>query len=327
VRRSFYLFGIFKQHEFKVPIISVGNLTFGGTGKTPFTMYLSKYFIEKKKRVLILMRGYKGRLEKGSGLLTAGKKLGFNPFDFGDEALLLAKNLENTSVAVGKNRVLNLRKYFDEVSPDIVILDDGHQHLKLKRNINVVLFDAMLPLSSYKVAPSGYLREGLGALNAADIVIVNRVDQVRLDKVEALKNKIKKYLNPGVPVLDASYVASGIYDKENRFIAPCTFLKGKNIICFAGIAGPESFFKLVETIGGNILDKIVYPDHHSYDQEDIKILHEMAKDKSAICLTTEKDIVKVRSLPQSENIKYLEIKLSFADGAESLYKMLDELMC
>ena len=104
VRRFAYNYGVFKRNKFQVPIISVGNLTFGGTGKTPITLWIAEYFNSRERKVMILMRGYKGKLEHSSGILRSGKKIGFNPFYFGDEALLFARRLQNVSVVVGKNR-------------------------------------------------------------------------------------------------------------------------------------------------------------------------------------------------------------------------------
>lgn len=290
-------------------------------------MYLSKFFSDRKnKRVLILTRGYKGRLEKSTGLLKSDKRLGFNPLDFGDEALLLAKNVHNACVAVGRDRVDNLRRYFSEVSPDIVILDDGHQHLKLKRNLNIVLFDALLPLSSYKVAPVGYLREGMTALSAADIVVINRVNQAEKLKVRQLESMILNYAGPSVPIVKSSYRAVGFCDKDYKKVKEKNFILNKKVVCFAGIANPDSFFKLVEELGGEIVDQIVFSDHFNYSSSEIESIVRKAESLDALCITTEKDIVKVRSLSSSKRIFYLEVGLEFNEGEGKLIQLLNELV-
>ncbi len=142
LRRAAYRYGTFEQRHFKVPIISIGNLSFGGTGKTPFTLWLAENLAKRNKSVMILMRGYKGKLEHQSGILRGGAKIGSTPLDFGDEAILLSRRLPEAAVVVGKNRADNLDKYFDEVRPDVVLLDDGHQHLRIARQLNFVFFDA-----------------------------------------------------------------------------------------------------------------------------------------------------------------------------------------
>ena len=155
IRRFAYKTEIIKSHEFEVPVISIGNLTFGGTGKTPFTMWISRFFNDLDKKVVILTRGYKGKLEHKSGIIRSSNKFGHNPFEYGDEPLLMARRLDKTSIIVGKRRADNLKYYFNKERPDIVLLDDGHQHLKIKRSLNIVLFDCLIPMKSYKVAPLG----------------------------------------------------------------------------------------------------------------------------------------------------------------------------
>src|SRR5690606_13385277 len=118
VRRFFYTYGYLQQNVFQVPIVSIGNLTFGGTGKTPFTLWLSEFYARNDLKVMILMRGYRGQLEKSSGILHGGRKLGYNAFEYGDEPLLLARRLEKASIVVGRNRSENLRYHYDREQPD-----------------------------------------------------------------------------------------------------------------------------------------------------------------------------------------------------------------
>jgi tetraacyldisaccharide 4'-kinase len=315
IRRFFFSYGIFRQNHFQVPIISIGNLTFGGTGKTPFTLWLSKELGKQSKRVLILMRGYKGNLEHGSGLLKSGVRLGYNPFEYGDEALILARRLQNTFICVGKKRSENLEHYFDEVSPDVVVLDDGHQHLRLNRDLNIVLFDSLMSLEKYKVAPRGYMREGFTALKDAQVAILGRANQVTRHKLDELKRIIKKY-NPRIDFAEFCYRPTGFFNISYEKIFDVNYLIGKKVICVAGIASPESFFKNIEMLGIDVIHQVSYPDHHYFKTEEITQLIEMAEKENAYIITTEKDIVKIRRIADSDRILYMEIAVHFLDGED-----------
>lgn len=324
-RRFMYNYGIFKKNYFQVPIISIGNLTFGGTGKTPFTLWLSEYLGRThSRRVLVLMRGYKGKLENGSGLLRSGARLGYNPFEYGDEALLLARRLKNTFIAVGKKRSQNLAHYFDEVSPDVVLLDDGHQHLKLDRNLNIVLFDSLMSLDKYRVAPQGYMREGFTALKDADIVVLGRADLVTRHKLNSLKSLIIKY-NPRIIFSEIRYKSTGLFNISGEKVFDIENLVGKRVICIAGIASPSAFFKYVETLGIEIIQQVSYPDHHYFKTEEITRLIELSKNEDAYILTTEKDIVKMRRVVDTDRLLYVEIKVEFISGEEEVKRTINSI--
>lgn len=321
IRRFMYNYGLIKQNYFQVPIISIGNLTFGGTGKTPFTLWLSEYLGQTNKRVLVLMRGYKGNLEHGSGLLKSGARLGYNPFEYGDEALVLARRLKNTFIAVGKKRSENLEHYFESVSPDVVLLDDGHQHLKLNRNLNIVLFDSLMSLDKYKVAPRGYMREGFSALKDADIAVLGRADLVTRHKLDTLKRVIKKF-NTRISFAEICYKPTGFYNISYEKAFDIEHLVGKRVICVAGIASPYSFFKNIEKLGIEIIHQASFPDHHYFKAEEIDQLIEMAEKEDAYILTTEKDIVKIRRVADNERILYMEIKIHFLQGEKETKEII-----
>ena len=208
LRRSFYEYGLLKKEYFKVPIISVGNISFGGTGKTPMIIYLTGKVSELGLTPAVLTRGYKGDLEHKSGLIKGGQRFRSNPKQFGDEPLLISRKMNKGAVIVGKNRARNLRKYFHQVSPDVVFLDDGFQHIQLYRSFNVVLFDSALPLSRYKTAPLGYLREGLTALKDADAILLSRADQVSSEKMDELTSFLEKYHRRGI-IIEVFSTTSG----------------------------------------------------------------------------------------------------------------------
>lgn len=324
VRRFSYDYGLIRRNRFQVPIISVGNLTFGGTGKTPVTLWIGDYFNRRGLKVMILMRGYKGKLEKSSGIIRSGKKIGFNPFLFGDEALLFARRLTNVSVVVGRNRSANLEHYFESERPDIVLLDDGHQHLKLRRNLNIVLFDSLLPLSQYKVAPSGYLREGMNALADADLVILTRADQASAEQKKSLCSLLKSKLDPHVKILEARYVAQGLANAVTGDILPSAHLAGRACYLIAGIASPESFIRMIESIGGHVVGEAFFPDHHFYTTEEVGNILREAASRDAIVVTTEKDIVKLRRIVDEDRLYYLQIGVDFMNEEKVLVDLLED---
>lgn len=326
VRRFFYTYGYLGQNVFQVPIISIGNLTFGGTGKTPFTLWLSEFYARHDLKVMILMRGYRGKLEKSSGILRGGRKLGYNPFDYGDEPLLLARRLETASIVVGRNRSENLRYYFANEKPDVVLLDDGHQHLKLYRDLNIVLFDALMPLERYKVAPRGYMREGFTALKDADLVVIGRADQANRENIESLKELIRGYAPPGTIFAEIGYRPSGVFNARTSARMDVQALQGRKVICLAGIASPVSFYALVESLGADIIERHTFPDHHYFTGEEVHAIVEAARERDAMVLTTEKDMVKLRRVSDDEIVHYLEINVVFLNGAKETETLLLKAM-
>lgn len=317
LRRFAFKMGVLKSSTFEVPIISIGNLSLGGTGKTPFTLWIGNYLNDSlSKKTMVLTRGYKGELENSSGVINTGKKISENPFVFGDEALVLSRNLKNASVVVGADRSDNLRRYYKEENADVVLLDDGFQHLKINRDLNIVLFDSLLPISKYHCPPRGYLREGVNALKEADAILFGRADLVDSDDLSKLENYILKYCKPNITSAYFKYAPSAVKNLLHEEDYSLSDLHGKNVICVSGLASPEAFLKLVKQLNANIVDDFNFPDHHLYKVNELEGLVELAQEKDAIILTTEKDIVKMKRCSSSEKIHYLQIGVEFLKGEE-----------
>ena len=322
-RRVFYDYGILKQRSFQVPIISIGNLTFGGTGKTPFTLWLAEYLQTKNKRSMILMRGYKGKLENSGGIIHSGKKINPDPEDYGDEALLYARRLENASVVVGKKRSDNLSFYFDKVRPDVVLLDDGHQHINLKRKLNIVLFDAMMPLHRYRVAPLGYMRESFYALKDSDLVVIGRANIAPKKNIVELKNLLLPFLPRGIKFAEVGFKPKGFYNSSYDLMYTLDQIKNRKVICVAGVANPHSFFKLLEDLGAEVLVTESFPDHHFFKPDEINALLSYAKSEDALIVTTEKDIVRLKKIIEDETIVFLEVDIEFLSGESETKSIID----
>lgn len=323
IRRTCYDYGMLKQRSFQVPVISIGNLTFGETGKPPFTLWLAQYLHQKNKRVMVLMRGYKGKLENSSGIIVTGKKINPDPQDFGDEALLFARRLEDASIVVGKNRSENLAFYFPKIQPDAVLLDDGHQHIKIKRKLNIVLFDALMPLESYRVAPLGYMREGFQALKDTDLVVIGKADLAGDERVQALKNFLHPHLPRGVEFAEVGFRPNGFYNSAYELVLKTEDIRGKKVICLAGVANPRSFYKLLEDLGAEIIVTESFPDHHFFKPEELQALLTYAKNEDAYLVTTEKDMVRIKKIVEDPIILFLEVDLHFLRGEETATRIID----
>lgn len=317
-RRSFYEYGVLKKDYYKVPIISVGNLTFGGTGKTPVIIWLAKYFEGLSLTPLILTRGYKGELEYGRGIIKAGQRFLTNPKRFGDEPLMISRKLTKGAVVVGKERSKNLKYYFHEVSPDVVLLDDGMQHIQLYRSFNMVLFDATLPLDRYRTAPLGYLREGLTALKDADAILISRCDQVEEARLDRLLKLIRPYHRESIPLVKLRYRPIGLYNCYDEYVFDMDQLQGRKVLAVTAIASPDSFYNLLESYGAEIVEKMTYPDHYFFTSEDFNEILLKNTQQGSIIVTSEKDIVKLKRITQDKSIHYVLIDVDFISGEKEL---------
>jgi tetraacyldisaccharide 4'-kinase len=311
-RRFLYEYDILKREYYKVPVISVGNLSFGGTGKTPFVLWLTGQIEKSSLKPLVLTRGYKGELENSKGLLSSQNVNEKDPSIYGDEPYLIARRSKQTSVAVGKNRIKNLEYYFSRVLPDVVILDDGFQHLKLFRNFNIVLFDSLLSRDGYYCAPKGYLREDLPALRYADCILFSRANKVDNNQLKKLIEMIAPYKRRNCLIGYFDYKCDGIYNHKFDKIHDLDYLNGKKIIFLSAIASPESFYKILDGYDVEVVDKIEFADHHNFsstETEKIQKEFDAITSTKKIMLTTEKDFVRLEK--SIENLFYIPIETSF----------------
>ncbi len=326
VRRACYEYGVFKKQIFKVPVVSVGNLSFGGTGKTPTIVWLADWLIEKGLTPVVLTRGYKGQLEHSSGLLKSGQKFRLNPYDYGDEPLMISNKMRKGAVIVGKNRARNLIKYFSEVKPDVVLLDDGFQHLQIFRCYNIVLFDATMELDSYKVAPLGYLREGLTALKDADAIVISRSDMVTQEKLDGLISILSAYFHHRPPIALTRYCPLGVFDVYDKYIFSIPELKGMRVIAVTAIASPESFYKYLESFGTEIVEKVSFPDHYFFTPEDVNDLLIKSSQLSALIICSEKDMVKMKRVSLDSRILFTKVKVEFTRSEQDLLNDLSKVL-
>ena len=202
------------------------------------------------------------------------------------------------------------------------MLDDGHQHLHLSRNLNIVLFDVTMPLDKYKVAPLGYLRENFSALRDTDVVIFGKVNQVDETVIKDLEDMIKPYVSKDTLFSKMYYRPTGFFDVSYQKKFNLEELENKNIIAVAGIASPHSFFELLTNLNLNVMDTFTYPDHHYFTLEEMSEILDTAKRHDAYVITTEKDMVKMRQIVDDDSMLYLEILIDFISGEEDIKNII-----
>ena len=285
IRNFCYDRGIFKSIAVGSKVISIGNITVGGTGKTPMVHYVVEKLISLDKRVAIISRGY-GRTTKGSLLISDGKKLLCSVEEAGDEPYLLAQLCPEAIVAVDEKRVRIAKKIVGDFMPDVIVLDDAYQHRKIMRDIDIVMTRSGKAFGNGFLLPAGPLRESVSGLKRAHIILTQ--DNGDHDMEVTLKEKI--------PVIACSYCIHQVLNKRGPIVVDD--LAGKDISAFCGIANPESFSSTLAELKVNILDFKTFQDHHKYTIKDLDFLRSRSAGfASKYIITTEKDWVK---LPQNE---------------------------
>lgn len=290
-RTSLYALGFFKTRSLPKPVISIGNITVGGTGKTPLTLMLAKGLLERGISVAILSRGYGGK--KGAGpLVTDGQKVLLSPLESGDEPFLMANVLKGIPILIGKNRFKNGTWALERFPIHGFLMDDGFQYLPLHRNLNIVLIDSQIGFGEGYLLPRGILREPLSSLKRADLFLLTRSeDQEASRSLETLLHQI----HPSAPIYHSHYEPTGWVRPDGK-IEPLHLHQKKRVLALSGIANPASFSSLLKRIGMEVVAERSYPDHHRYTRKDLTSLWREVK-KIELVVTTEKDLVKWKTLP------------------------------
>lgn len=318
-----YRKGILKVYRPKAKVISIGNITLGGSGKTPLVEYLAAFLIEEGHRVAILSRGYKRPGQKDS--------LGSEDYDaYGDEASMLKQNFHNkVAVLTGNNRVKHARSLDEKNFCDTIILDDGFQHWKLKRDLDIVTIDATNPFGNGLLLPAGHLRENVSSLKRADCFCLTRSDEAPERKVKELESRLLK-INSGVTFIRSIHTPESLYHLKTHTKEGLDILKDSPLCLLCGIANPFSFMNTVQKLGGRIILKRFFEDHHDYSEGEITALV-----KKCIPLgierivTTEKDSQRLAGLVLLKDlgldILVLRVVLKLTSGKEALIDRLHSL--
>lgn len=296
LRAYFYQKNILKSRRLASPVISVGNLSFGGTGKTPCVIYIANFLAQSGYRVAILSRGYK-RSSQGIVEVSDGEKILRSAIEAGDEPYLLAQSCPGVRVVVGAERYEAGKFLESKSSIDVFLLDDGYQHLHLKRDLNLLLIDGSRPLPSDRSWILNGYREPLSAIHRCDAVVITRCDQMSGEIGEYLRSM----LHSEIPVFQASHKITAFREIADGKIVSLEYLKNICLASLAAIGNPSRFVSDLQNLGLNLKLTLQFEDHHRYASEEIRdIASQAIKSGAQAIITTEKDAANIppEILPQ-----------------------------
>ena len=301
-----YRVRLLRTRRLNRPVISVGNLAVGGTGKTPMTALIARYLLATGRRVVVLSRGYGGSHKGRPRIVSDGETLFMSAAEAGDEPYLLARDLPGLMVVVGADRYAAGLLAQLELHPDCFLLDDGFQHLRLHRDLNVLLLDCRNPFGNGWTLPAGLLREPVSAKGRAELIVMTRCGD---------GEKIPPVAAPGVPHLCAGHHLSGIVPLDGGESRPLSALYGELVLAFAGVAHPDRFFSGLVEAGVELVGSLALPDHAVYDDRTVAGIRRSFRSTGATCLvTTAKDAVKLeRHRRQLGKIWVAQLELLLAD--------------
>jgi len=295
-------------HRASVPVISVGNLTLGGTGKTPMVEWLARWFRDRDVRVCLISRGY-------------GQAGSVN-----DEGLVLEENLPDVPHLQGPDRVKLAAVAVEELETQLILLDDGFQHRRLARDLDLVLLDALDPFGLGRLFPRGLLREPINSLRRAQVAVVSRADLVSDDRRRWIRDQVARRAG-SIPLLESRHAPRDLVDGEGRS-EPLGDLPGRRVAAFCGIGNPDGFRGTLARLGVDVVDLRVFPDHHPYAAGDVAGLERWANElKPDLVLTTQKDLVKLRFSNLGDTpLRALRIGLEVVGDSEPLNRLLTALL-
>lgn len=315
VRNMLFTIGVFAESRVPAKVISVGNITVGGSGKTPFVIFITNLLKKNGNKVGVLSRGY-GRESTGYVLVSDGFEMKTDVLKTGDEIYYTAAECK-VPAAVSENRVKGARKLISASGISMLVLDDAFQHRWIHRDLNIVVFDQEYLNHSTGtqqwLMPAGNLREPMKALERADCIILNR----KFAELEPMNADIKKYEQTGTKVFSASYKAHGFIDVRNNSFYAAEEFDGQQSLVVSGIANPASFIQALRTMGVKTDNRLVFVDHKKYTAENIQLIRkEFYSTNANSVITTQKDAVKLiefRKDLDDIDIYYLKIDVELDD--------------
>ncbi|MBI4827178.1 MAG: tetraacyldisaccharide 4'-kinase [Nitrospirae bacterium] len=314
--RSFYYAHINKPGRLPSKVISIGNITLGGTGKTPAVIAVAEHAKALGFNPCILTRGYKGKA-KGPCFVSKRNRILLTAEEAGDEAFLMAEKLSGIPVVIGKDRYLAgkfaLNKHNNKREEaeccNLFILDDGFQHIALHRDMDVLLIDATNPFSNERLFPEGRLREPIKAISRADIIVLTKSDTAEKASIDYAMRIIKRH-NPDALIYMASHKPTSLVTISGE-AEGIEKLQNKKVYVFTGIANPSYFKSILTSKGATVARFKKFRDHHKYTQREIDRIIKSADGMEII--TTEKDLVKLKGMHNTEDIRALKIEFSIEE--------------
>ncbi len=290
IRNWLFDWGILKSERFPVPVISVGNITVGGTGKTPFTIYLARVLSERFSRIAIVSRGY-GRAGRGVQLVAAKGQFYLTPEEAGDEPFMMARALPQSVVVVAEKRAEGIRLALEKFQADLILLDDAFQHRAVQRDLDILLINGREAWQGNFPIPAGTLREFKFNYKRADILIFTKLEN----------EKSVPVAQEQIPFFTTSTRLSDVLDREYQIIGNIGSFQKQKVLAFSGIAHPQTFASALGKQGVRVVREVEFKDHHVFTAADLRRLQKLGQEAEASALLcTEKDMVKLQNIEWGE---------------------------
>ncbi len=325
-RNKGFDWGLIRSERVGVPVISIGNISMGGTGKTPLVEYVVRRCLAKGKRVAIVSRGYK-RASKGVVVVSDGRTVLLDARQGGDEPVQMARKFPQAMVVVGEQRVGAAKVAAQRLGAEVVVLDDGFQHRYLHRDLDVVVLDSTRDVTVEPIFPAGRRREPLSGLQRARIVALSKVG-LNSHPVDWTAKLNHWYSGP---VIRYQYKTEMVFQASNHASLPIEHLRMKPALVFSGIGHHKGFIDQLESMGVPIKADVKFPDHYTYASGDGQVLiKKMDQSNSEVCITTEKDMMRLMANPELvetflnvHRVYYTRISVDIVDEEDAFLSMID----
>ena len=322
LRKFIYAAGLIKTKKVDRPVICIGNLSTGGTGKTPWVHRLTEYYFSKNKKAVVLSRGYSGDF---NGVLKVTPNM--DARKCGDEPLWLSRNTRSY-VYVGRSRVKAAEVAISEEDPDVLLLDDGFQHFNIARDVDIVLLDASAPMKNYSSLPMGRMREGFSALRRAHAVVINKCNYGNRESIQFLEEQCEKYKSK-----DQIFHADYIFDRFEPLVDSLNYTEPLSPVSMScALGNPGAFMKTLKEQGIEVQKKFIFPDHYFWKPLDIeKITYHMKQENSSHLMITEKDAVKLvrykkHFFEMGIQLWVCKMKVQLREDEDKLFQIIDEVI-
>jgi tetraacyldisaccharide 4'-kinase len=318
---------LYRQHllptrRLPLKVLSVGNLVAGGTGKTPHTALLARYLHHRGIKTAVLSRGYGGTKVGEGAVVSDGQSIRTGVEESGEEPLWLARKLEGIPVVIGRDRFRSGMICYQQWQTEWVVLDDGFQHRSLARDLDILLLPGHRPLNAERLLPLGMLREPLTALRRAHLILISHAEQIDPAGRQGWLDEVRSR-SADMPVFFSEHRPSTLWRYEDNNSLPLTWLKGKKVLAFCGLADPSSFLFTLRETGADPVRSVVFPDHHHYREKDKNDLAEGYRaSKVELLITTEKDALKLGTWPAGE-VPLLVLGIEVAIPDPAFWQVLD----
>lgn len=332
IKLAGYKYGIFQKQKLDCFVISLGNVTVGGTGKTPTAQRLARDIRDMGYRVVILNRGYRAKWHGEVGIVSDGKRLHMDAAEAGDEAYMLAKHLPEVPVLIGAERAKTGRYAMEHFGAEVAILDDGYQHWQLERDLDILLVDAVNVFGNGYILPRGTLREPISHISRADICLMTKVDQAAAGSCDYIRETVHRH-NPEARIVESIHQPRCFIPLTEWYVniasqgIDIAQMRGKRIMAVSAIGNPASFEQTLSDLGAVIIESLRYPDHHDYAMSEMTDIFQQAENAGAEAIViTEKDAVKIPADVAREKwsipIYVICVEVNFQKGSEGLADLL-----